>query len=114
VERVPLTVVKRDGRREPYDREKLIRGLVTACRKRSVTREEVEGLVDELEAELADEYRTEVPSSELGERVLDKLAHLDLVSYVRFASVYRHFKDLDQFSKELRRLRKERSHVHTD
>lgn len=109
VERVPLTVVKRDGRCEPYDREKLVRGVVTACRKRPVAREEVERLVDELEAELADEYRTEVSSSELGERVLRRLLRLDLVSYVRFASVYRQFSDVEEFSNELKRLRRERS-----
>lgn len=107
VERVPLTVVKRDGRREPYDREKLIRGVATACRKRPVAREDVERLVDELEAELADEYRTEVSSSELGERVLSRLLKLDPVSYVRFASVYRQFSDVEEFSNELKWLRKE-------
>jgi transcriptional repressor NrdR len=112
VERTAISVVKRDGRREPYDRDKLIGGVALACRKRPVSRDEIERIVNGIETGLADEYKTEIPSTELGERVLERLAELDQVSYVRFASVYRQFDDVDQFSKELRRLRKERNAEH--
>jgi len=112
VERAAISVVKRDGRREPFDRDKLLGGIALACRKRPVSREVIETIVTSIETTLADEYKTEIPSTELGERVLEKLADLDEVSYVRFASVYRQFNDVDQFSKELRRLRKERNADH--
>lgn len=112
VERTAISVVKRDGRREPFDRDKLIGGIALACRKRPVSRDEIEKIVSSIETAIADEYKTEIPSTELGERVLEKLADLDEVSYVRFASVYRQFDDVDQFSKELRRLKKERNAEH--
>ncbi len=112
VERAAISVVKRDGRREPYDRDKLLGGIALACRKRPVSREVIETIVTSIETALADEYKTEISSTELGERVLEKLADLDQVSYVRFASVYRQFNDVEQFSKELRRLRKERNAEH--
>jgi len=105
VERVPVTVMKRDGSREPYDRNKFLEGIVTACRKRPMSREEIEVLVDKIENALADEYKVEVTSTELGEMVLAHLLRLDQVSYVRFASVYRKFDDINEFSKELKRLK---------
>ena len=104
VEEQPLMVVKKDGRREPFDRHKLLGGLVKACEKRPVSMEALEGLVDELERELSQQFEREVPSSEIGERVMRKLHSLDPVAYVRFASVYREFKDVEQFMRELKEL----------
>ena len=104
VEEQPLMVVKKDGRREPFDRHKLLGGLVKACEKRPVGMEALEGLVDELERELSQQFEREVPSSEIGERVMRKLHSLDPVAYVRFASVYREFKDVEQFMRELKEL----------
>ncbi len=106
VERVPVTVIKRDGSREPYDRNKLLEGIVTACRKRPISREQLEGVVDKIENTLADDYKVEVTSAELGEMVLTHLLRLDQVSYVRFASVYRKFEDINEFSKELKTLKR--------
>ncbi len=113
VERVPVTVIKRDGSREPYDRNKLLEGIATACRKRPISREQIEGIVDKIENTLADEYKVEVTSTELGEIVLAQLLRLDQVSYVRFASVYRKFKDINEFSKELRTLKRALVQIHT-
>jgi transcriptional repressor NrdR len=106
VERTPLQIVKRNGSREPYDRGKLLAGVMLACRKRPVSRETMERLVDAIEAHLGEEYRLEVPSQELGEMVLEKLSSLDPVAYVRFASVYRQFDSPEQFTAELQNLRK--------
>lgn len=104
VERVPLMIIKSDGRREAYDREKLIRGIALACNKRPVSQETIEKLVSEIEEELADEYKLEVESKELGERVLNKLINIDEVAYVRFASVYRRFQSIEEFALELNKL----------
>lgn len=103
-EEIPLLVVKKDKTKEPFDRQKLMRGLMTATVKRSVQISELENLIDEIQSELRDEGLTEISSSELGNRVLKRLLDLDKVAYVRFASVYRDFKDLDEFSEELRSL----------
>lgn len=113
VERTPLMVVKRDGKREPYQRQKLLNGVLLALRKRPVSRAQAEGFVDEVEKNLAEDYRLEVPSKELGEVVLARLKELDSVAYVRFASVYRQFEDAEQFVSELNRLRKGGVRVHT-
>jgi transcriptional repressor NrdR len=99
-------VVKRDGRHEPYDRNKLLTGILLACRKRPVSRNDIDRLIDEVEAGFAEEYRLEVPSVELGERVLTGLSRLDPVAYVRFASVYRQFDSPEQFADELHNLEK--------
>ncbi len=104
VEEQPLMVVKKDGRREPFDRHKLLGGLVKACEKRPVSMDDLEKLVDELERELSQQFEREVPSREVGERVMKKLHVLDPVAYVRFASVYREFKDVEQFMRELKDL----------
>ncbi|MFO7676733.1 MAG: transcriptional regulator NrdR [bacterium] len=106
VERTGLAVIKRDGRHEPFDRQKLLAGLLLALRKRPVGREQVERLVDEVETELAEGCRVEVSSRKLGEIVLRRLRRLDAVAYVRFASVYRQFENADQFVAELTNLKK--------
>jgi transcriptional repressor NrdR len=102
VEEQPLMVVKKDGRREPFDRHKLLAGLVKACEKRPVSMEQIEQLVDELERDLSRRFEREVPSTEIGERVMRQLHDIDPVAYVRFASVYREFKDAEQFMRELK------------
>jgi len=104
VEEQPLMVIKKDGRREPFDRHKLLAGLVKACEKRPVGMDDLEGLVDELERELSQQFEREAPSREIGERVMRRLHALDPVAYVRFASVYREFKDVEQFMRELKDL----------
>ena len=101
VERQTLTVVKKGGDREPFDRDKLKRGLAKACWKRPVTADEIEQAVSALEAELYGTYEGDVPSRVIGERLMEILRHLDPVAYVRFASVYREFKDARDFVDEL-------------
>jgi transcriptional repressor NrdR len=98
-------VIKSDGRREVYERDKLISGILLACRKRPISREMVEELVNSIEKELADEYRLEIESKELGEMVLKRLLKLDEVAYVRFASVYKKFENIKQFQEELQRIK---------
>jgi len=104
IEEQSLMVIKKDGRREPFDRHKLLAGLVKACEKRPVSMDDLEALVDELERELSQHFEREVPSKEIGERVMRRLHALDPVAYVRFASVYREFKDVEQFMRELKDL----------
>ncbi len=106
VERVPLMVVKKDGRREHFDRQKLIGGLMKACEKRPVSVERIERLVDDIERKLEKKYDQEVKSKEIGELVMNSLHELDEIAYVRFASVYRQFKDVNQFVKEIKRFLK--------
>ena len=101
IEESPLLVVKRDGRREPFDRKKVLGGVIKACEKRPVPLEQIENLVNELEREITREFDREVPAVEIGERLMRRLHELDEVAYVRFASVYRSFKDINQFMKEL-------------
>lgn len=100
-------VIKRDGRHEPYDRQKVVNGIVLACRKRPVGRNEIERLVDALERRLEEEGKVEVSSAEIGELVLKQLIEIDPVAYVRFASVYRQFSSPEQFVEELRKINKE-------
>ncbi|HIE13597.1 MAG TPA: transcriptional repressor NrdR [Desulfotomaculum sp.] len=107
VDELPLVVIKKDGRREIFNRTKLIRGLLTACHKRPVTREEIERVADEVEREVRNRMETEVPSHIIGELVVDKLRRLDEVAYVRFASVYREFRDGRDFKAELDRMFKD-------
>ena len=97
-------VVKRDGRKETFDRSKIMRGLLTATVKRNMHIDELEALISAIESELRDRGITEVSSEELGKMVLQHLIDVDKVAYVRFASVYRDFKDIDEFSEELRSL----------
>jgi transcriptional repressor NrdR len=108
VERVPLVVIKRDRTREPYDRAKLLNGIATACRKRPVAAERIESIVNDIEDILSDRYQTEIKSSDIGRMVLDRLLEIDEVSYVRFASVYRKFTNIDKFANELKKIKKER------
>lgn len=104
VEHRPVMVVKKDGRREHYSRDKILNGLLRACEKRPVSIETLEKLVDEVEATVSGRVRDEIPTQELGNEVMTRLAEIDQVAYVRFASVYRDFKDVSQFLLELRGL----------
>jgi transcriptional repressor NrdR len=104
IERAPLIVVKKDGRREQYAREKIVTGLIKACEKRPVSREQIDRLMAEVEAVVFEKFRNEVESSEIGNEVIERLRALDEVAYVRFASVYRQFKDINQFMNELKGL----------
>ena len=104
IERMPLVVVKRDGSRQSFDKVKLINGMVRACEKRPVSIKQIENAVNEIEAYLQSTMRSEVPSAEIGELVMEKLKELDEVAYVRFASVYRQFKDINTFMEELKKL----------
>lgn len=102
----PLIVVKKDGRREAFDRDKLLSGVLRSCEKRPVSLAQVEALVDEAERELRSSLDKEVPSVVIGERVMERLRLLDGVAYVRFASVYREFKDVNEFREQLEHLLK--------
>ncbi|MBF0384830.1 MAG: transcriptional repressor NrdR [Candidatus Omnitrophica bacterium] len=101
VEHVPLMVVKRDGRRQPFDRKKIIGGLVKAFEKRPVSMDKMEEVTSEIERVIQKKYDREVDSKVIGELIMEKIASLDEVAYVRFASVYRQFKDVNQFMNEL-------------
>jgi len=103
-EEMPLMVVKRDGTAEPFDRAKLLRGLIVASAKRNVAIEQLESVIDDIESELHNAFRYEVPSTQLGDMVLARLKKLDKVAYIRFASVYKSFQDLDEFTSELKGL----------
>ena len=105
IEERRVKVVKKDGRREPFDREKLLRGLEVACRKRPVSQETLEEMVDNLERELYDRGQHEVEARVLGDMVMEALRELDHVAFVRFASVYRDFGDLDEFQSLVQALR---------
>ena len=104
VEEIPLIVVKKDGAREEFSREKILRGLIRACEKRHVALKELEEITTEVEKELRNQGFSEVKSDHIGEMVMDRLAEVDEVAYVRFASVYRQFKDINVFIKELKEL----------
>src|SRR3954469_13963806 len=108
VEEYLPAVVKKDGRREPFDRMKIVAGLTKACEKLPVSIEKIEENVDRIERALLDRAEREVPSSVIGEAVMQALYELDTVAYVRFASVYRSFQDIDQFMNELEDLLRER------
>ena len=101
---VELVVVKKDGRREAFSRDKLLRGLLKACEKRPIAREKVDASVAAIEADLRKSDKAEVSSRKVGEMVMNQLKILDRVAYVRFASVYRSFRDLSQFEKEIKLL----------
>ncbi len=104
VERLPLMLVKRDGTREPYDRNKLLSGVMKACEKRPVPQARLEQLVDTVEQKLFGTLETEISSQKIGEMVMQELKNVDEVAYVRFASVYRQFKDINTFLEELNSL----------
>ena len=107
IEQTPLIVVKRDGSRQSFDRVKLINGMVRACEKRPVGLEQLEKIATEIETELHGRIEREIPSAEIGEMVMKRLKDVDEVAYVRFASVYRSFKDIESFLEELNKLLKE-------
>jgi transcriptional repressor NrdR len=104
VDELPTTVVKRDGSRESFDREKLLNGLLRACEKRPVPRRDLVAIVDAVETALAAREVREMSSEEIGNMVINQLRRLDQVAYVRFASVYRRFEDVNQFMDELKTL----------
>lgn len=108
IEKIPLIVVKKDGNRQLYDRNKLLNGILKACEKRPVSIGNMEELVDEIEKELYNSMEKEVTSDIIGQMVMDRLKEIDEVSYVRFASVYRQFKDINTFMDELNKLLKEK------
>ena len=104
VESLDLIIIKKDGRREAFDREKLKRGIIKACEKRPVSYEQIENFVDKLEAELRKLKSKEISSKLIGEKVINALKKLDKIAYIRFASVYRSFADVTDFQKELKEL----------
>lgn len=106
IEKTPLMVIKKDGRREPFDRNKLLAGIVKACEKRPISMEKLEKLVNIIEGSLEKNFPREVATRAIGELVMEKLYGVDEVAYVRFASVYRQFKDVKEFMKEIKHLLK--------
>ena len=108
IEQAQIMVLKKDGSKEPFDRNKLINGILKSTRKRTV---DADALVDEIETELQNTLRLGVPSVELGDMVLEKLRAIDEISYVRFASVYHQFTDVDSFMDELKKLKKKHAKV---
>ncbi len=104
IESADLIVVKKEGRRERFDRNKLKGGILKACEKRPITNETIEKIVDEIETELRNEDQVEIPSKKIGGLVMKKLKRTDKVAYIRFASVYREFADLESFENELKKL----------
>lgn len=106
LETMPLMVIKKDGSRETYDRSKIEAGIIRSCHKRPVSPQQIEGMIDEIENEVFSKEEKEVPASAIGELVMKKLQALDEVAYVRFASVYREFKDVNTFIEEIGKLLK--------
>jgi transcriptional repressor NrdR len=111
IEEIPLIVVKKDGTRESYNRSKLINGILRACEKRPVSLEQIEDMVDSIEKKMHNAMEKEVKSKKIGEFVMTGLKELDEVSYVRFASVYRSFKDINSFIDELSKMLKEKDRL---
>lgn len=106
VELINLIVVKKDGRREQFNRKKLLTGVIKACEKRPIPIQKIEKIVDEIEIELRNKDSVEISSKEIGQLVMKKLEKLDKVAYIRFASVYREFKNIKEFEKELKNIKK--------
>ncbi len=106
LDEIPLMVVKKDGRREPFSRQKILNGILRACEKRPISLQTIEAVVDKIEREVRSNLEQEVSSTAIGELVMDHLRELDDVAYVRFASVYRQFKDIDEFLEEFEQLRR--------
>ena len=104
VETIPLIIIKKDNNRETYDRSKIEAGVLRACHKRPISAAQITQLVDEVETEIFNREEKEVPSAVIGELVMDKLKNLEAVAYVRFASVYREFKDINTFMDELKNV----------
>lgn len=108
IDEIPLVVVKKDGRREVFDRNKILGGIIKACEKRSVSIRQMENVIDDIEKELRNKMDSEISSEKIGEMVMMNLSALDEVAYVRFASVYRQFKDVTSFMDELEKLLKKK------
>lgn len=105
VEDIPVLVIKRDSGREYFDKSKIVSGLVKACQKRPVSRLQIDGIANEVEKKMSNDMLTEVSSEYIGEMIMERLKKIDEVSYVRFASVYRQFKDINTFIEEIKNLR---------
>jgi len=108
IEYVRLVVIKKDGNRESFDRSKIINGIIKACEKRPVSIEQIETIVDQIEHNINKNMFKEIETKKIGELVMEKLKNIDEVSYVRFASVYRHFKDINTFVQELEKILSEK------
>ena len=106
VETLPLIVVKKDNNREPYDREKIVAGIVRSCHKRPISMKQINDMVDDIEGQVFNMEEKEIPTTTIGSIVMDKLKDLDEVAYVRFASVYREFKDVNTFMDEIKKILK--------
>ena len=104
IETIPIIVIKKDGLREAFDREKVLNGILRACEKRPVTLSDIEKLIDDMESKLYNMLEREVSSERIGEMVMERLQKLDDIAYVRFASVYRQFKDINSFMDELAKI----------
>ena len=113
IETVPLVVVKKDKSREPFDRNKILGSIIRACDKRQVTRQQMENAVSEIESYLQNTLQSEISSALIGQLVMEKLKALDEVAYIRFASVYRQFKDINDFMAELQKLLEEKSDIYS-
>ena len=111
IDMIPIVIIKSDGTRESFDKNKLLNGIMKSCNKRSVTMTQMEGIVDDIENVLINSTEKEIDSKELGTMVMDRLKDIDEVAYVRFASVYRQFKDIEKFMDELEKLLKEKREV---
>lgn len=106
VETLPFIVVKKDNNREPYDREKIVAGIVRSCHKRPISMKQINDMVDDIEGQIFNMEEKEIPTTTIGSIVMDKLKDLDEVAYVRFASVYREFKDVNTFMDEIKKILK--------
>ena len=104
VETIPLIVIKKDNNREPYDRQKIVSGILRSCHKRPISADQINRLVDEVETEIFNREEREIPAQEIGEIVMNRLKDLDAVAYVRFASVYREIKDVNTFMDEIKKI----------
>ena len=104
IESVPIIVIKRDGSRQPYDRDKLQRGILNACAGRPVPLKDIDAMLDNIESEIHNSLEREVSSERIGSLVMDRLLNIDEIAYVRFASVYKKFKDIETFKRELAKL----------
>ena len=104
VETIPLIVIKKDNNREPYDRQKIVSGILRSCHKRPISADQINRLVDEIETEIFNREDREIPAQEIGEIVMSRLKDLDAVAYVLFASVYREFKDVNTFMDEIKKI----------
>ncbi len=104
IEDIPILVIKKDLAREYFDKNKIINGLIKACQKRPISRLQIENLASDIEKELSNSMTTEIKSEDIGEMIMDRLKELDEISYVRFASVYRQFKDINSFMEEIKNI----------